>query len=134
MLVGARQLTVDELRRGIEALDPLQYAKWGYYDKWAASLAGSVLERGLLTEDELAATLGSGAEAAETPRFAAGDIVRVRADAPGITRWRRPHLRVPGCIPSHHSPLADRSSLTLGTPQVPLWRGRLCRAAGRLFR
>ncbi|KAL1507620.1 hypothetical protein AB1Y20_007239 [Prymnesium parvum] len=96
-LVGSGRLKVDELRRGIEQLDEKRYASWGYYDKWAASMATVMLERGLLTEDELDDALGRSKPAA-TAEFSAGDAVRVLPDAPGVSQWRRPHLRVPGYL------------------------------------
>ena len=96
-LAATGKMTVDELRRGIEELDEQRYRSWGYYDKWAASIATIALERGLLTEEELDDALGRDRGGAPT-RFAVGDPVRVLVDAPGVTRWRRPHLRCPGYV------------------------------------
>ena len=66
---------------GIESLDAERYGAWGYYDKWAASMATVALERGLLSEDELQAALGGDGDGPElasgaVQRFAAGDAVR----------------------------------------------------------
>ena len=38
-LVGRSIITVDELRRGVEGLPEDTYRDWGYYGKWAASMA-----------------------------------------------------------------------------------------------
>ena len=96
-LAATEKITVDELRRGIEELDEQRYRSWGYYDKWAASIATIALERGLLTEEELDDALGRDRGGAATS-FAVGDPVRVRHDTPGAARWRRPHLRCPGYV------------------------------------
>jgi nitrile hydratase subunit beta len=48
LLVSKRLLTVDELRRGVEYLPADTYCHWGYYDKWAASIATCLLERGVI--------------------------------------------------------------------------------------
>jgi nitrile hydratase len=96
-LAATEKITVDELRRGIEELDEQRYRSWGYYDKWAVSIATIALERGLLTEEELDDALGRDRGGAATS-FAVGDPVRVLHDTPGAVRWRRPHLRCPGYV------------------------------------
>ena len=55
-LLSMRQdpmITVDELRRGIEAIDPETYASLGYYEKWITSLSNNLVEKGVLSRDEL---------------------------------------------------------------------------------
>ena len=42
-----------ELRRGIEALGPDAYASLTYYERWVASLALLVTEKGIVDGDEL---------------------------------------------------------------------------------
>jgi Nitrile hydratase beta subunit len=50
-----RQLMrVDELRRNIEALPPDAYDRMSYYERWMASIAATLLQRGVITADELA--------------------------------------------------------------------------------
>jgi hypothetical protein len=46
-------MTVDELRRGIEALGADEYAKLSYYERWITSITNALLQRGVLTADEL---------------------------------------------------------------------------------
>ena len=54
LLVGERRLmTVDELRRGIEELGPEQYDELSYYERWIASITHALLEKGVITSDEL---------------------------------------------------------------------------------
>ena len=54
LLRGMRIITVDELRKNIEALPPQAYDTMGYYEKWIASLAQTLLQRGVVTTEELA--------------------------------------------------------------------------------
>jgi len=48
-----RLMTVDELRRGIEDLGPGAYDEMTYYERWMASIAQNLLEKGVITVDEL---------------------------------------------------------------------------------
>lgn len=48
-----RVMTVDELRRGIEELGPGAYDELSYYQRWIASITNILLEKGVLTVDEL---------------------------------------------------------------------------------
>lgn len=49
-----RLLTVDELRKNIEALPPEAYDRLAYYEKWITSLTQSLIQRGVITTAELA--------------------------------------------------------------------------------
>jgi len=55
MVLLSRQklLRVDELRRQIESLPPDAYDKMTYYERWIAAITRVLLERGVLTSDEL---------------------------------------------------------------------------------
>jgi nitrile hydratase subunit beta len=58
-VLGAKAImTVDELRRGIEAIPEAEYHRLSYYQRWIRSIAGNLLEKGIITEAELAAALG----------------------------------------------------------------------------
>jgi len=58
-LLGAKEvMSVDELRRGIEAIPEDQYSKLSYYRRWIRSIADNMLRKGVFTEDELRAALG----------------------------------------------------------------------------
>ena len=48
------RITVDELRKNIEGLPPQAYDAMSYYEKWIASLTQTLLQRGLITTEELA--------------------------------------------------------------------------------
>ena len=43
-----------ELRDGIERLSPADYEQATYYERWAKSLAYTLLDKGIVTSDELA--------------------------------------------------------------------------------
>jgi hypothetical protein len=47
-------ITVDERRRAIESLPPDAYDKMSYYERWTAALAHTLLQRGMITTEELA--------------------------------------------------------------------------------
>lgn len=49
-----KRMTVDELRKNIESLPPADYDKMGYYDRWVVSLTQTMIQRGVITTDELA--------------------------------------------------------------------------------
>jgi Nitrile hydratase beta subunit len=48
-----RLLRVDELRRQIESLGPDAYDAMSYYERWIAAIARVLLERGVISADEL---------------------------------------------------------------------------------
>jgi uncharacterized protein YdhG (YjbR/CyaY superfamily) len=47
-------LTVDELRKNIEAIGPEAYDKMSYYERWVVSITQTMLQRGVITTEELA--------------------------------------------------------------------------------
>lgn len=59
-------LRVDELRRNIEALPPDAYDTMSYYERWISAIAHTLLQRGVITADELGRKLAE-IEARETP-------------------------------------------------------------------
>jgi nitrile hydratase len=46
-------LTVDEMRRGIEALPEAEYHALGYYERWLHSISGIMAEKGVIGAEEL---------------------------------------------------------------------------------
>lgn len=46
-------MRVDELRRGIESLEPDAYDRLSYYERWIASIAAILVEKGVLTQEEI---------------------------------------------------------------------------------
>ena len=53
--VASRRLgiTVDERRKNIEALPPQAYDAMSYYEKWLVALTQTLIQRGVITTDEL---------------------------------------------------------------------------------
>ena len=45
--------TTDEMRRAIESLDEDSYVTMGYYEKWTAALEILLVEKGVLTTQEI---------------------------------------------------------------------------------
>ena len=57
-LLGAKKvMSVDELRRGIEAIPEAEYHQLSYYQRWIRSIADNLMVRGVITEAELRAAL-----------------------------------------------------------------------------
>ena len=51
---GARKLmTVDELRKNIEAIGPQAYDRMTYYERWVTSITQTMIQRGVITTEEL---------------------------------------------------------------------------------
>jgi hypothetical protein len=48
-----RVMRVDELRRAIESIDAEQYETLSYYERWAAALEALMIEKGILTREEI---------------------------------------------------------------------------------
>ena len=44
---------VDELRRAIEDLDPADYHRLGYFDRWVMAMRRLLVEKGVLSEEEI---------------------------------------------------------------------------------
>jgi hypothetical protein len=60
VLAQKKLMTVDELRRGIEAIPEADYLAMSYYRRWIRSITDNLLKSGVLTESELRAALGGG--------------------------------------------------------------------------
>ena len=50
-------MTVDELRRGIEAIPEAEYHCLSYYERWIRSIADNLLRKGVIGVEELCAAL-----------------------------------------------------------------------------
>jgi hypothetical protein len=61
-------MRVDELRRGIESLAPDAYDRLSYYERWIASIAKVLVEKGVFSQAELDARVAEiAARQRETP-------------------------------------------------------------------
>ena len=52
-----RLLRVDELRRNIESLGAEAYDRMGYYERWMHAIAQTLIQRGVISIDELGRTM-----------------------------------------------------------------------------
>jgi len=53
-VLGAKGLrTTDEMRRAIESLEPELYESMSYYEKWTAALEILLLEKSVLSKEEI---------------------------------------------------------------------------------
>jgi nitrile hydratase subunit beta len=52
-----RMFTVDEMRRGIDAIPEAEYHRLSYYRRWIRSITDNLLKQGVITEAELRAAL-----------------------------------------------------------------------------
>ena len=50
-------MSVDELRRGIEALPEAEYLSLSYYERWLRSITATLLLKGVIDEDALKAAM-----------------------------------------------------------------------------
>lgn len=50
---GRAIIRVDELRRAIESLGAEEYDRLAYYERWITAIAHLLIEKGVLTTDEL---------------------------------------------------------------------------------
>ncbi|MEK6244181.1 MAG: hypothetical protein AABM33_06735 [Pseudomonadota bacterium] len=50
---GKKLMTVDELRKNIEALPPEAYDRMSYYERWVTSITQTMIQRGVITTEEL---------------------------------------------------------------------------------
>ena len=58
-ILGAKKvMSVDELRRGIEAIPEAEYHRLSYYRRWIRSITDNLLKKGVITEAELRSALG----------------------------------------------------------------------------
>ena len=57
VLSAKKIMTVDELRRGVEAIPEAEYHRLSYYSRWIRSIADNLLRKGVVTEAELRAEL-----------------------------------------------------------------------------
>ena len=57
MLAVKKLMSVDELRRGVEAIPEADYHRLSYYRRWIRSITDTLLRKGVITESELRAAL-----------------------------------------------------------------------------
>jgi nitrile hydratase beta subunit len=108
--LGAAGAGTPVFRHGIERMRPANFFSASYYERWLTSFATVLVERGVVTREELRSELGeefplSGPMRVEPPpergpdrtdaQFAVGDAVRVR------NRHPHGHTRCPNYVRGH---------------------------------
>lgn len=53
LLSASGRMTVDELRKNIEAIGPDAYDRMSYYERWIHSISQTLIQRGVIAVDEL---------------------------------------------------------------------------------
>lgn len=84
MLLASRErrlLTVDELRRNIEDLGARAYDALGYYERWMHAIVQTLLQRGVLTIEEIALSLSADRPATPTDATAAAATAAAHGSA-----------------------------------------------------
>jgi len=65
LLTRKQRMNVDELRRNVESLGADAYDKLSYYERWIQSIAQTLIQRGVISVDELGRKM---AEIEQRPR------------------------------------------------------------------
>lgn len=69
--LGTGQYNLDEFRHGVERMDPAHYLRSGYYEHWLDGIARVLVEKGVVSSDELAARTAFFTERPDAPASAA---------------------------------------------------------------
>jgi nitrile hydratase subunit beta len=62
-----------DLRKGAEAMNPFDYFKFRYYEKWLGGISGYFVDKGYITQDELESRTNAFLKASSTPLPQGGD-------------------------------------------------------------
>ena len=95
--LGTGQYTLDEFRHGVERMDPAHYLGSGYYEHWLDGIARVLIEKGVVSGDELAARTAFFAERPDAPASAAVRVMPA-TPAPRI-KWMAPDSERPATKP-----------------------------------
>nr|WP_319947892.1 nitrile hydratase subunit beta [uncultured Shimia sp.] len=77
---------IDSSRHARECLSPKDYSRFSYYEKWMAALADLLVDRDLVTLDELKSGHGHGTSDAANKALRAQDVAKVLASGSPYTR------------------------------------------------
>jgi nitrile hydratase beta subunit len=95
--LGTGQYNLDEFRHGVERMDPAHYLRSGYYEHWLDGIARVLVEKGVVSDQELAARTAFFAERPEAPVSAA---VRAMPATPAPRlHWFAPESERPATRP-----------------------------------
>jgi nitrile hydratase subunit beta len=112
--MGRRVCNVDEFRRAIEHMPPASYLAASYYEKWLHALEALLVEKAVVTREELASGRAAAAEsatAAESPDGGAVDSFDSSAVKLRFNKSYKPGFKVGDRVvarnfnPEHHTRL-----------------------------
>jgi nitrile hydratase len=129
-----RFYNLDEFRHAIERMPADRYLQASYYEKWLTGVETLLLEKGVVSRQELAAgralaaapkaAAGASRAPALEPRFQLGDRVRARnLNPPGHTRLPRYARGKRGTVRLVHGPflVADTNAHLAGEDWEPVY-------------
>ncbi len=124
---GARGFfNIDEFRHGIERMNPSYYLRATYYEKWLDGIARLLVEKGVVSEDDLRARTAFFGERPEAPAAAAlaGPLPERVASNPN---WVQDAVRETGAQPRYGigDPVVTRNIHPWGHTRLPRYaRGK----------
>lgn len=86
-------INIDESRHGIERMPPAEYLAASYYERWLSSLERNLVEKGVVTQEELDARVRLLQEQPDAPLPQREDpdlIATLRAPSAGRDQYERP--------------------------------------------
>ncbi len=83
--IAAGLYNLDEFRWAIERMDPVRYLQSSYYQRWLASVERNLIEKGVLTTQEIEARMAALSTDPQAPR-PTGDDAAVRARLASVPR------------------------------------------------
>lgn len=86
-------INIDESRHGIERMPPAEYLAASYYERWLSSLERNLVEKGVITQEELDARVRLLQEQPDAPLPQREDpelIAMLRAPSAGRDQYERP--------------------------------------------
>ena len=110
LAMRAAEVNIDEFRHAIERIPPGRYLASSYYERWLAALETLLVERGVITREELLAKFNDpaevgGAEIAIAVRTAAPDAIKEKrgAKSPRARFVKGDRVRARNINPSGHT-------------------------------
>jgi hypothetical protein len=65
LLIARSAITVDEVRNGVETLGADAYERLTYYERWISSITRALVDRGVITTDELGRRMADASQRAQ---------------------------------------------------------------------
>jgi len=133
---GARGLyNIDEFRHGIERMNPSHYLRATYYEKWLDGIARVLVEKGVVSEEDLRERTAFFSERPDAPAAAALKAP-LPEGAPSNPGWVQDAIRKGGPAPRFAigAPVVTRSFHPWGHTRLPRYargkRGTIARLHG----